>query len=188
MNTKENKKAIITATLSLLIICFATTLAVAGTRTVFQAKIDEQAELTTQNMMRELLDADEYKEISVKGDDQGYEALDKNGDAIGYLFITAAYGYGGDVSVMTAISDGTVKDISVLDSSSETPGLGQNASDKSFTKQFSGLTSAPSVTKSSPSDNQVEAMTGATRTTNAVAGAVSEAFAHYDEVAGGQNK
>lgn len=185
MNTKENRKALITATLCLLVICAVVTLAVAGTRSVFQKRIDEQEWKTTQDEMSKLLKADEYKEIKVSGkNNQGYEASDSSGDVKGYLFITAAYGYGGDVSVMTAISDGKVKGISVLDSSSETPGLGQNASEKSFTNQFEGLSSAPVVTKSkATSDDQIEAMTGATRTTNAVSDSVAAALKLYDSVA-----
>lgn len=180
---KDNGKKVLSATLCLVTICLIVTLLVAGTRYVFADRITAQEWKTTQDTMSKLIKADKYEEVKVKGDSSCYKAMDSSGKVVGYLFETAAYGYGGDVSVMTAISDGKVSGISVLDCSSETPGLGQNSTKPSFTNQFKGLTKAPEVTKSSPKDNQVEAMTGATRTTNAVAGAVSEAFELYGTVA-----
>ncbi|MEG0373380.1 MAG: FMN-binding protein, partial [Enterococcus sp.] len=101
-----------------------------------------------------------------------------------YLFITEAYGYGSEVSVMSAIADGKVVGVDILDASNETPGLGQNVTKKEFVDQFSNLQGSPEIVKSAPtSKNQVEAVTGATKSSTAVVKSVEKALALFDQVA-----
>ena len=180
----KNVKNVLSATLCLFIICLVATFAVAGTRYVFADKIAEQEWQETQNVMRQLIEGDSYEEIVNNDEEQIYQALDSSGESLGYLFVTAAYGYGSDVSVMTAINEGTVLGVQVLDSSQETPGLGQNVSTESFASQFTGMSAAPIVVKTAPAgDNQIQAVTGATKSSTAVANAVALAQEQYADVA-----
>ena len=65
-------------------------------------------------------------------------ACDENGNKLGYVFTSSSKGYGGEVSVMTAIdSEGTVLKSVVLKMDDETPGLGQNAGKEDFLEHFS---------------------------------------------------
>jgi len=74
--------------------------------------------------------------------------------------------------------------VDVLDASNETPGLGQNVTKKEFVKQFAGQNDSLEVVKNEPSSkNQVEAVTGATKSSNAVAASVKEALALFEQVA-----
>ena len=104
------------------------------------------------------------------------------------MFETGASGYGGTVSVMTGIdAEGSITGVVIL-SHDETPGLGANATKSSFLDQY--LQPAPegglSVVKyQTPSDGQIEAMTGATVTSTAVTNAVNQAIEQYYAVKGG---
>lgn len=180
----QNTKNVFSATLCLFVICLVVTFAVAGTRYAFADKIAEQEWQETQNVMRQLIEGDSYEEIVNNDEQQIYQALDSNGESLGYLFVTAAYGYGSDVSVMTAIDEETVIGIQVLDSSQETPGLGQNVSTEGFASQFAGMTEAPVVVKTAPAeDSQIQAVTGATKSSTAVANAVALAQEQYADLA-----
>lgn len=104
------------------------------------------------------------------------EALDENGERIGYCFSLAPKGYGGEVSVMVGVnSDLTVSGVSIT-SHSETPGLGANAADKEWLSQFSGKTAGITVVKNSAQGNQIQAVTSATITSTAVTTAVNSAL------------
>ncbi|MEO1768234.1 FMN-binding protein [Candidatus Enterococcus ferrettii] len=179
----KKSNVIFSDTLCLFIICLVVTFAVAGTRAAFKDRIAEQEWAQTQKVMNKLIKADDFKKVKVSGGNQAFKALDSSGETLGYLFITNAYGYGSDVSVMSAISEGKVVGIDILDASNETPGLGQNVTKKGFVDQFSGLIGLPEVVKSTPTgENQVEAVTGATKSSKAVAKSVEEALALFEQV------
>ena len=181
---RSSSKVIFTDALCLFIICLVITFAVAGTRSVFKDRIAKQEWEQTQSVMSQLIKADDFQEVKVAGDNQGYKALDSGGKTVGYLFVTMAYGYGSDVSVMSAVMDGKVIGVDVLDASNETPGLGQNVTRKEFIDQFDGTDDTLEVVKNDPANkNQVEAVTGATKSSNAVATSVKEALALFEQVA-----
>ena len=181
---RSSSKMIFTDALCLFIICLVITFAVAGTRSVFKDRIAKQEWAQTQSVMSQLIKADDFQEVKVSGGNQGYQAVNASGETLGYLFVTKAYGYGSDVSVMSAVKDGKVVGVNVLDASNETPGLGQNVTKKAFVDQFAGIDDSLEVVKNDPaSENQVEAVTGATKSSNAVAASVKEALALFEQVA-----
>ncbi|BBM17426.1 MULTISPECIES: FMN-binding protein [Enterococcus] len=181
---RASSKVIFTDALCLFIICLVITFAVAGTRSVFKERIAKQEWDQTQSVMSQLIKAEDFKEVKVSGENQGYKALDSSGKTLGYLFVTKAYGYGSDVSVMSAVKEGKIVGVDVLDASNETPGLGQNVTKKDFVDQFAGLNESLEVVKNDPSgENQVEAVTGATKSSNAVAASVKEALVLFEQVA-----
>ncbi|MBO4431976.1 MAG: RnfABCDGE type electron transport complex subunit G [Clostridia bacterium] len=168
-------------TLILAAICLIVSLALSSTNMITKAKIAEIEEQNTKKAMTRVLKADEYAEKTVKTDDGDvtyYEAT-ANNEVIGFIFTTSANGYGGEVKVMTAVlPDKTVKAVEILDVSSETPGLGQNAAQEKFYGQFSGMSDTLSVVKSGAdsSAGEINAVTGATITSRAVTKAVNEAL------------
>ena len=79
-------------------------------------------------------------------------------------------GFGGEVTVKATLDGTTVKALSI-DTPNETAGLGQKASEEAFTSQFIG--------KEGPftyGENGIEALSGATVTSNAVLKALNQAF------------
>ena len=77
---------------------------------------------------------------------------------------------------MTALSpDGKISNLAILDVSSETPGLGQNASKKEFYGQFKDKTDKVAIT-------DIDTVTGATITSKAVTAAVNEAVESFKKL------
>ena len=181
---KSNKNDIIKPVAVLLAICIIIPLALSLTNRITKDKIAELDEKNSRETMANLIKADSFTEEEFKDgeNDFTYNLALKDGEIIGYIFKTAEKGYGGDVSVMTAVNvDGTVKSVAVLDVSNETPGLGQNAAKESFYSQYEGKTSGISLLKNGADSakNEVNAVTGATITSTAVNKAVNQALEQF---------
>lgn len=136
-------------------------------------------------------DADAFEDVKIDEDkvakaldEKGLDAtineamkvLDKSGQQIGYvLTVTDHEGYGGDIQFAMGVqSDGTLNGISFL-SIGETAGLGMKAKEDAFRKQFEGKKTDQIVyTKNgAKADNEIDALSGATITTNAVTNGVN---------------
>lgn len=113
----------------------------------------------------------------------------KSGSPIGYVItVTDHEGYGGDIQFSLGITnDGTLNGMSIL-SISETAGLGMRAEEvlkpqfankavESFTYTKTGATS----------DSQIDAISGATITTNAVTNGVNAGLVYFQNVLKGGN-
>lgn len=170
-------------TLILAAICLIVSLALSSTNMITEKKIAEIEEKNTNKAMQRVLKADNYTEKTLETDGEKitYYEASEGGNVTGFIFITSANGYGGEVRVMTAISDGiprSIKAVEILDVSNETPGLGQNAAQEKFYGQFSGMSDTLSIVKSGAdsSAGEINAVTGATITSRAVTKAVNEAL------------
>ncbi len=113
---------------------------------------------------------------------------DASGAVEGYVIAaTSPSGYGGDIQVAVGIKDGTITGFEVV-ANSETAGLGSKCTEPDFTSQFAGKPAARlEYSKTGATeDNQIDAISGATITTNAVTEAVNAAIIFYqDSFAGG---
>lgn len=115
-------------------------------------------------------------------------AKDKSGEDMGYVVtVTSHEGYGGDIVISVGIlSDGTVKGIEML-TISETAGLGMKATEPAFKDQFKDKQVEKfAYTKTGEKgDDKIDALSGATITTNAVTNAVDSALIYFQNVLGG---
>lgn len=180
-------KDIIKPVCVLLVICVIIPLALSLTNKVTADKIAELEEKNSRETMANLIEADEFTENELEdgGESFTYYIAVKDGETVGFIFKTAEKGYGGDVSVMTAVTpDGTVKSVAILDVSNETPGLGQNAAKESFYSQYANKKSGISLLKNGAdtAKNEVNAVTGATITSTAVNKAVNTALEQFESV------
>ena len=111
-----------------------------------------------------------------------------NGETIGYVVTTTtSEGYGGDIQISVGIlQDGTVNGVAIL-SISETVGLGMKAAEEEFYNQYAGKKAEFfSVSKTgATSDNEIDALSGATITSNAMTKAVNSAIVYYQHALGG---
>lgn len=185
---KFNAKEILIPTVSLFLICAVVTLLLAVTNSVTKPKIAQlQAEnenKTKAAVLNTATSFSEPKSASLNGNEYTYYQGFDGETLTGYVFTVSSKGYGGDIIAMVGVNaDGTVSGVEFL-SISETAGLGMNAQKDSFKKQFEGKSGAIGVTKNAPSDNEIQALTGATITSNAVTTAVNDALALYEEVSG----
>lgn len=115
------------------------------------------------------------------------QALDDNGNLLGYIVTASARGYASTITVAVGYSlDGTVKGIEFLEIG-ETQGVGMNADTPEFKSQFAGIkTNQFILTKNgAQKDNEIDAVGGATITSTAVVKAVNGGLAFLNEYAGG---
>ncbi len=96
-------------------------------------------------------------------------------NTLGYVMTVSSKGYGGEIKLAIGINlDGKITGISILDASNETPGLGAKVTEDKFTSQFKGI-------KSGEVDSKVDAISGATFSTNGVKNAVSSALDYFEK-------
>ena len=115
-------------------------------------------------------------------------AKDKSGNDLGYIVtVTDNEAYDGSLQMTVGVTeDGTVKGISFL-SLSETPGLGMKADEDSFKSQFKDKKVDYFVYEKSGAgaDNEINAISSATITSNAVTHGVNAAIYCVDYITGG---
>lgn len=127
----------------------------------------------TNDAMAAVLPADSYDEVEYTGSDPLVTAMYKAGDA-GYVVQVSPSGFGGNLNVMVGVTaDGTCSGVSII-SHAETSGLGANATKPAFRDQFVGKSGTVAVTKDG---GEINALTGATITSRAVANGVNSALA-----------
>ncbi|MEY8524290.1 RnfABCDGE type electron transport complex subunit G [Lachnospiraceae bacterium 38-10] len=114
-------------------------------------------------------------------------AQDGAGNTLGYvLTVTTHEGYGGDIQFTMGITnEGTLNGISLL-SIAETPGLGMRA-EEVLKPQFGGKSAEKyEYTKTGAvAENQIDAISGATITTNAVVNGVNAGLFYFQNELGG---
>jgi len=102
-------------------------------------------------------------------------AKDASGNVIGYAMSISTNGFNSGLVIAYGYGvDGTSLGIDILESS-ETSGLGSRASEPEFKDQFAGkLVEAFTVVKGgAAADNEINAISGASKTSNGVTGAVN---------------
>ncbi len=113
--------------------------------------------------------------------DDCMEALSEGEELLGYVItVTTHEGYGGDVTLMLGVTlDGNLNGISIL-SISETAGLGMQAGDVLVPQFRDKKVSSFVYTKNGATeDNEIDAISGATITTNAVVNAVNAGMYYF---------
>lgn len=190
---KQSKiKEIVIPALSLFIICIVVTALLGLTNAVTAPKIEELAVETQEAAKKEVLaDAASFgdaEQTQLSGTTYTYyKGLAADGSVMGYVVETVSKGYGGDISLMVGVGvDGTVQGVSIL-SINETAGLGMNAENPEFLEQFLGKSGTIGVQKNGLSDTEIQALTGATITSEAMADGVNQALLVCEQLGGGVN-
>ena len=109
-----------------------------------------------------------------------YGIHNPTGKLIANAYHTSAEGYdGGLITMMTIISGDEILGLGAMDLSTQTEGYGQAAADIDFLKQFSGKKLAD-IPLSSLKWTEVDVLSGASTTSDAIAQTIHEAFALED--------
>lgn len=120
--------------------------------------------------------------------DEVMTAFDSSDNEIGYAFtVTTSEGYGGDIQFTMGVQeDGTLNGISIL-SIGETAGLGMKADTDAFKDQFKNKNVEKfKYTKSGASaEDEIDALSGATITTNAMTNGVNAGLCAFQYMEGG---
>ncbi|MDU7029808.1 RnfABCDGE type electron transport complex subunit G [Robinsoniella peoriensis] len=114
--------------------------------------------------------------------------LDASGKSLGVVMnVTTGEGYGGDIIFTMGVrNDGTLNGIEIL-TINETAGLGMKADEDAFKSQFKDKNVEKfSYTKGgAQSDDQIDALSGATITTNAMTNGVNAGLAFFKSLSEG---
>lgn len=187
MKTESNFKYILRLTFTLLAICAVVAAALAGVNAITKDRIAAvKAEKTQKAIEAVLPGAENICEISEFADDTGLVTKVYYQSSVGMLQTIGGYavevtpsGFGGAITMMVGVSvGGQVTGISII-SHAETPGLGAVAAagtDKgeAFRDQFVGLVSGITI---GDGDNQIDALAGATISSQAIVDGVNAALA-----------
>lgn len=157
----------------------------------YQVVYSDAKELATDDALVELaaeidlstLNAD-YAGVTI---DDVIQALDGNGNKIGYIIKSNTRGYASTISVAIGYSlDGVVQGIELL-AINDTPGFGMELANPEFKDRFSGVkTGHFELTKGSASnDNDIDVYSGSTVSTTAVVKAVNAGIGFLNENAEG---
>lgn len=164
------------------IIAMVAAVVLAATNMITRGPIAEHQAAELRTALSTVLAAETYEEIVVP---EGYSvtglyAAENGGEAIGWCVTAKAPGYGGDVAVTLGVdSDGKVTGCVVGDLNfAETAGYGTRAKEPAFQDQFKGLDTL--------SGGSIDALSGATVTSDAVRKAADQALRCVVEVAMGQ--
>lgn len=128
--------------------------------------------------------ASDFEEVEFSPENGIVKEVNKgsaDGKAVGYNITVTPKGYGGLIEMVVGIdNDGRLMDIKIL-SHNETPGLGAKAAEPAFSGQFHekkvekiAVTTAPPA-----ADNEIQAISGATITSKAVASGVNTALEYW---------
>ena len=179
-------KKILKQALSLFLIAVIVTALVAFMRNRTLEPIEKQRAAVQDQMMRVLLkSADSFQQLDAEKTGSIvniYEGLNNN-QTLGYIVELAPSGYSGTINIMVGISkkEENISGMRIL-KLSETPGLGALALKEDFYKRFDNKKLVElKVTRSSPADDEIQAITSATITSRTVTNAVNEAITWYKQ-------
>ncbi len=184
MKNKAIKEIVIPAVV-LFIIATVCTALLAGTNLLTKDKIADLAVQAENEAKSAVIDAQSFSDAKEINGNIYYEALDENGNLVGYVFNVSAKSYGGVLTCMVGISEEEKVTGVEITTISDTPGLGMKATAKDWLDQFIGKGSGILVNKNSSSDTEIQAITSATITSQAVTDAVNSAFGVLSQVKGG---
>lgn len=194
-------KEILLNSLKLCLITLVSGLLLGAVYEITKTPRKEQEEKTKQEAYEKVFKAaDNFEELDFDEDklkkylaDNGYKssvaiidgmvvAKDGDGNIIGYVItVTDKEGYGGNIQFTLGIQkDGTINGISFL-SITETAGVGMKAQESKFKKQFEGrkVDSFKYTKNGASADNEIDSISGATITTNAVTNGVNSGILAY---------
>lgn len=156
----------------LCIITFVVTFLLGVVNAYTKDIIAQNSQKAENQAIAELVKADYFKKIS----DNVYEGVVGGKTCSGYCVRSSAKGYGGDIVMLVGYdTDFKLLGIKILEIS-ETAGLGSKAALPEFSEALSGKEPKLSVVKSGGGKNEIDAISGATVTTNAVAKAINQSF------------
>ncbi|OGC11595.1 hypothetical protein A3K48_03725 [candidate division WOR-1 bacterium RIFOXYA12_FULL_52_29] len=157
----------------LTIFCLISAGALAYVYNLTRPMIAANSALSFKRSMGEVISADSFTPGS-----QGCYLARKGKETVGYVFPVNPAGYGGAIEMMVSLDKGGKVIAVKIISNKETPGLGTNILNPKFLKQFSGK----SVGDKIKAKEDIDAVTGATISSNGVCKGVRQALELFGKV------
>ena len=172
---KKSFNEIIKPVLVLVCICLVVTALLAYINSVTSPIIAKAEEEKTRQAMTEVLsEADSFEKLEIENLPERVTEAYSATNGAGYVFMLTTKGYGGDMKLICGMdADGVIEQCKTL-SHAETSGLGSKTAEDPYRNQYCG--------KSAETLGEVDAITGATISSNAYKNAIEDAFKAYDMV------
>lgn len=169
---KKKPDEMIRLTVTLLAIAAACALCLGLVNSITDPVIRQIQEEKVKAAMAEVLPAGNYMELPYLSEGDIVKTIHQ-ADDVGFVVQVEPSGFGGGITMMVGVdNEGKCTGVSIV-KMSETAGLGAKASKQEFRDQFVGQTANVKVTKDG---GQIDALTGATITSRAVASGVAAAI------------
>ena len=176
---------------AVVIACVTASLGLGATYGLTRERIAEQERLAQERSLKAVLpDAETFEEATSEVDAEEaaevtedtfvslFRAFDEDGELVGWGVRVKPRGYGGPIQMVVGLErDGKVSGVSII-TMNETPGLGTKISDEEFLAQFTSWSSA-TIDEDAKG---IDAVTGATKSTNGVKKGVVAAAHLYEEI------
>ncbi len=181
---KLNLKSVLNITVRLLLVCSIIAAVVAGVNALTVERIAENEAKVINETIRSVFVEGKITGTDYEQDDKSVTSIyrvddESDGSVLGYSVICAPSGFGGEIQMMVAFdANKAITSVRVM-SHSETPGIGDkiNSADEAwFTEQFAGKNSQLSF------GNDVDKITGSSKSSNAVLAGVNDAIAAINEL------
>lgn len=161
----------IKVSVSLGVVCLIATFLLAFVNSFTAPKIKEATDKKAIELCKTVYEAESFEEQEISEDltetvDKIYRANDG-----GYVIAAVGKGYGGDLVVMVGVKEGKVVGSAVL-TSSETQNIGTKVENEEYASRY--------LEKTKETFSSVDAIAGATRSSNAYKEAVGNALSAYD--------
>lgn len=172
---KKSFNEIIKPVLVLVCICLVVTALLAYINSVTSPIIAKAEEEKTRQAMTEVLsEADSFEKLEIENLPERVTEAYSATNGAGYVFMLTTKGYGGDMKLICGMdADGVIEQCKTL-LHAETSGLGSKTAEDPYRNQYCG--------KSAETLGEVDAITGATISSNAYKNAIEDAFKAYDIV------
>lgn len=149
--------------------------------------IDDENKISLDHLLVEDFKSD-YEGVTIN---EAYPYVDEYGEFKGIVaIVTTTEGYKDDIKLSVGIEmvskiskAGEICGVDFL-SINETPGLGMNVKDEAYLSQYIGKSSKLEVSKNAVSDNQIDTVSGATITSEAVTDAINAVLEFYNSYIG----
>lgn len=172
--------------LILFVICLCAGLLLGVAHTLTEGAIETKKASVNEEAYREVLpQASALTKLELDYDQSEFGSIQEIYEAPeGYAVKVIGKGYAGDdIEIAVGIDkEGKVTGLSII-SMSETPGLGAKAKEPAFCDQFIGKstrTPLKVVKTGNAGESEIDALTGATKTSNGVTKAVNTVFSFYE--------
>lgn len=123
--------------------------------------------------------------IKVDGEEgivEAYKKVDKEGNVTGYMVVTKAKGYKGDVTMtITFKADGSTIEEFEVNENNETPGLGSIIAEPEFTTSLTGITAPVHLAGKEGEGTAIDGVSNATYSSLAVVNGINYANAFLAE-------
>ncbi|MFH1715617.1 MAG: RnfABCDGE type electron transport complex subunit G [Elusimicrobiota bacterium] len=165
----------------LLFVCCIAACALALIYNITKPKIEQNEEKKRIEYRKSVL-PDAIRFAAIENKENIFIGYDENNNEEGFAVSVKTKGYGGSIEMIVGTDmNAVIKGLKIV-KQTETPGLGANIEKESFLMQFKGITCNNAFLKKESPNGSIDALSGATISSEAVAAGVRDALIEAGEL------